>query len=373
MFPMILGIDCRLFSTSFGIGRYTFELVRNLIKLDQVNTYYLFGYQADFKNFKTPVNFHKVITEIPIYSFKEQLSFWRVLRRYPLDLMHFTHFSSPLLYRRPCIATIHDITHTVYPGRKKSHFFHRFSYTLVISSLLKRAKQLIAVSQFTKNDLIRHFQVPSLKIRVIYEGVADEFKPIRQKTLLAKTLKTFKLKPGFLLYTGAHRYHKNLTNLILAFEKLTKTKDFSADLVITGKPDPLYPEPEQLAKTLRLQKRVRFLGAVSEKDLINLYNLASLYVFPSLYEGFGLPLLEAMACGTPVVCSNASSLPEVAGRDAALLFDPTNPQEIAQKILVLYQDPALQKKLIRSGFKRLKQFSWEKMARETLGIYKKYE
>lgn len=372
-----------MFKSSFtGIGRYTFELVKNLQILSAQpqpqpqpqlpHEFVLFFNEPEFTTFTVAApNFKKVLAATPHYSIKEQTKFLKILNREKLDLMHFTHFNAPIKYKKPFIVTIHDLTHTLFPGRKMQGLVYRLAYKAVVKSAVKKAKRIIAVSQNTKEDLQRILNVSTHRIDVVYEGVNEEygqFSDAKKEEAKNYLKQRYKIKPPFLLYTGVHRYHKNLPRLIKAF-KLLALEYPKLQLVITGKEDPIYPEVENEAKTHNLEKKIIFPGLVPEEDLIALYNLAEVYVFPSLYEGFGLPILEAMQCGTPVCASNSSSLPEVAGEGNALFFDPNEETDIAAKIAKLLEDESLRKDLIERGLQRVKDFSWKKMAQEILKIY----
>lgn len=389
---MRIGIDCRMFQSSFtGIGRYTFELVKTLQRLSAQaqtkaqsqselaakNEYILFLNEPEFSSF-TPSepNFKKVLVDAPHYSLKEQTKFLKILNFENLDLMHFTHFNAPIRYKKPFITTIHDLTHNLFPGRKMKSFPYRLAYKAVIKNAVKKAARVIAVSNNTKNDLIKILKVPEEKIEVIYEGTNEEFHLFSdtEREKFTEILKDkYGVTPPFLLYTGVHRYHKNLVRLIEAFKILKENHPLGSNhdlkLVITGRADPLYPEVEEEVTKQNLQDSVIFTGLVNEDELIALYNLANIYVFPSLYEGFGLPILEAFACGTPVVASNISSLPEVAGEGNAVFFNPYDPKDMADKIGKVLSDIKLAGDLIRKGSERLKFFSWEKMAEEILKVY----
>ena len=397
---MRIGIDCRMFKSSFtGIGRYTFELVKNLEKLSaqtsaniQVsadaptkaetivnvnnlaakNEYVLFLNEPEFSNFEpTATNFTKVLVDAPHYSLKEQTKFLKILNEQNLDLMHFTHFNAPIRYRKPFIVTIHDLTHTLFPGRKMTSLPYRLAYRAVVKNAVRKAKIVIAVSNNTKEDLIKILKVPEEKIKVIYEGANEEFRQLTdaEKETSAKILnEKYGIAQPFFLYTGVHRYHKNLTRLIKAF-KFISNKYPDLKLVITGKPDPLYPEAEQEVADQNLEEKVVFTGLITENELIALYNLAEIYIFPSLYEGFGLPILEAFACGAPVCASNISSIPEVAGKDNAIFFNPYEEKDIAEKTLSIFENSARRNKLIQNGLIRIKNFSWKKMAKEILEVY----
>ena len=363
-----------MFSTNFtGIGRYTAELVKNLENNPKATSheFVLFFNEPEFSKFKSKQpNFKSILVDAPHYSLKEQTQFLKILNEQKLDLMHFTHFNAPIRYKKPFIVTIHDLTHTLFPGRKMRALPYRLAYRKVIKNAVKKAKHIIAVSENTKRDLTRIHKIKPDKITTIYEGANKEFHQLKAEEL-TKYKKTIQAKYGisqpFLLYTGVHRYHKNLPRLIKAFSLIAhKQKDLN--LVITGKPDPLYPEAEQARKQFHLEKRIHLTGLVPEDELIALYNLAEAYVFPSLYEGFGLPVLEAFSCGTPVIASNVSSIPEIAGR-AALFFDPEDPKDIAEKIQKLLKDHSLKNDLIQKGLSRVKAFSWQKMAKEILSLY----
>lgn len=365
-----IGIDCRMYSSNFtGIGRYTFELVKNLQKLDQENTYILFFNDPEYEKFQETKNFKKRLVNAKHYSLKEQTKFLKALLKEKLDLVHFPHFNVPILYRKPYIVTIHDLTLSFYPGKKLTKKHHRVGYHLTLENSLKTSKKIISVSENTKKDILTLHKISEEKIATIYNGLNPEFKEQTNQTIVKTTLEKYKIQKPFLLYTGVWRSHKNLTNLIRAFKKLREIYNLDIELVITGKEDPHYPEVKQQAFGLKLEQHVKFVGLVPEKDLVNLYSSAEIYCFPSLYEGFGLPPLEAMACKTPVAASNISSIPEICGKNNLVLFNPANVDDIAEKIYTLYTDKTLQEKLTTRGLEHIKQFSWQKM---TESIHKEY-
>jgi len=369
---MRIGIDCRLFSSNFtGIGRYTHELVDNIIelnrKLKEPHQLVLFFNNPEYHNFKTIAPIKKVLVNAKHYSLKEQTRFLRILNKEKLDHVHFPHFNVPILYRRPYTVTIHDLTLSLFPGRKMTKWYHRLAYYFTIKNATKRAKKIISVSKNTKEDIIKYLKRDPGKIEVIYHGINSNFKLIEDAHKLDKTLHKYHIKKQFLLYAGVWRNHKNLPGLIRAF-KMLKEKNIDLQLVITGKSDPNYPEVKNTVKKLDLKNEVIFPGLVEEKELIHLYNAAFIFVFPSLYEGFGLPPLESMRCGTPVVASNTSSVPEVCGEDNALFFDPHNTEDIAEKIETLYKDADLQAELIERGIQHTATFTWEKMAKKTFDV-----
>lgn len=371
---MRIGIDARMYSSGFtGIGRYVFELVRHLAKLDDTTEYVCFLNPVEFEFFR-PLrdNFRAVKVNAPHYSFAEQTQFLSALKKEKLDLMHFTHFNAPLFYRQKSVVTIHDLTLSFFPGKKMTKFVHRFAYNLVLRKAVQHASHLIAVSENTKKDLRDLLQTPAEKIEVISNGVGKEFQPGASTDLSRQQIrKKWDIRNGYLLYTGVWRDHKNLVGLIDAMGELTVKNNFTGQLVITGRPDPIYaPEVYAAVEKNHLENTVIFTGLVSDEDLLQLYQNARVFVLPSFYEGFGLPPLEAMACGIPVAVSNVSSIPEVCGDGNAVFFDPHNINEMAAGISRAWNDEALRKNLRERGLRRAAEFSWEHMARETLAVYR---
>lgn len=374
---MRIGIDARLYTSAFtGIGRYVYELIDNLLKIDEHNEYVLFFNKAGFDEFKNPRahdgksgrGVEKILVNAAHYSFSEQWRFFKILRGANLDLMHFTHFNAPVFYRRPSVVTIHDLTLSLYPGKKMNGWLYRVAYHVIIKSIVHRAKKIIAVSQNTKNDLVKILRADEKKIEVIHEGANKMFHKISDDKIVTDFLGKIGLGRPYILYTGVWRNHKNLVNLIKTFAILKHKYRFAGKLVITGKEDPWYPEVKQTVRDERLEGMVRFTGLVPDEDLVLLYNGAAVYVFPSFYEGFGLPALEAFACGIPLCAAKSSSLPEICG-NAAVFFDPHNPDDMAEKIASVLNDKQKADELIARGHERLKEFSWERMACETLKIY----
>lgn len=367
-----IGIDCRMYSSRFtGIGRYVYELTRNVFLLDTQNEYVLFFNDPEYDAFIPP---NERVTKMRVnarhYSFSEQVKFLFQLRKQKLDLMHFTHFNAPILYKHPSIVTIHDLTLSFYPGKKMTSPIHRFAYRKTIRSAVGNAKKAIAVSRNTKKDIQTILKTDPKKIEVIYEAVDEAFRRIEDDTYKMKLKEKLGIEGPFILYTGVWRSHKNLPNLIKAFLLLKKEYGYDGKLVITGKHDPLYASDIfQMPETVELDDQIVFTGMVEELELIALYNAAQVYAFPSLYEGFGLPPLEAMQCGTPVAASSVSCIPEVCGEDNALFFDPENPSDIADKIFTITSNKAVRERLINNGLKHVKNFSWQKMAKQTLQLY----
>ncbi|MBD3360190.1 glycosyltransferase, partial [Candidatus Peregrinibacteria bacterium] len=345
---MKIGIDCRMFSSNFtGIGRYSYELVKQLIKINdkekRKHELVLFFNNPEYKKYNPPnPAVKKVLVKAKHYSFAEQTRFLHKLNKEKCDTVHFPHFNIPIFYRKPYVVTIHDLILTFFHGHKMTSWHHRLAYNLIIKNSIKKSKKIIAVSNSTKQDIIANFKVPEEKIEVVYNGISPSFTLIQNPSKYKKTLSRYNIDKQFLLYTGVWRSHKNLVNLIEAFNILKNKKSLDLKLVITGKPDPYYPEVKETIKRLNLKEDVILTGLVQEKELVHLYNAAHIYVFPSLYEGFGLPPLESMKCGTPVAASETSSIPEICGEKNAVFFDPKNPRDIAKKIYMIYKNTDLQ-------------------------------
>ncbi len=371
---MRIGIDARMYGVGFtGIGRYTAELIDQLAKQDQDNDYVIFLRKEAFESFQVPnERFNKVLADFPHYSIGEQLGFLKVLNNEKLDLMHFTHFNAPVLYSLPFIVTIHDLTLSFFPGKKMTSFIHRMAYHFVIRRVTKNAKKIIAVSNNTKNDLIKALKVNPEKVEVVYNGVSATFGGVTP-TPRPDLMKKLGLSKPFFLYTGVWRDHKNIVGLLKAFAAFNEETGKQHELVITGPHNPTYHEVPDTIKELNIEKDVHLVGLVSEEDIYALYLNALAYVFPSFYEGFGLPPLEAMQCGTPTLVSNVSALPEVCGEGNSLFFDPRNLDDIKEKMKIIATDASVRQRLIDRGKERVKFFNWEKMASSVLKIYNSFE
>lgn len=371
---MRIGIDARMYSSNFtGIGRYTYELLHHLLEIDKENEYVVFVNKEGKDHFKAPNERVKVVyVNAKHYSFAEQTRFLLDIKKAKVDLMHFTHFNAPIMYRGKSVVTIHDLTLSFFPGEKMNTYLHRWAYNRVLNSSTRKAAQIIAVSNNTKKDLVKVLGVPEEKINVIYEAVDDHFNNTHDYDKELELREKYGLGRKFFLYTGVWREHKNIVGLITAFDVFLKhTAHKDIELVLTGRDDPKYKYVKDVSVQKGIGDKVKFLGLVPEEELPHLYRLAYAYVFPSFYEGFGLPPLEAMASGTPVVASNVSCIPEICGEGNALYFDPYSIFDMAEKMDKVAYDQRLYNELIDKGVEHVKQFSWRKMAEETLAVYKK--
>lgn len=269
---------------------------------------------------------------------------------------------SPRVSPVPTIVTVHDLSYFNYPDEfLKKDLYQLKNWT---KYSVEKAKKVIAVSITTKKDIVKHYNIPEEKITVIYNGYEkqNQKSKIKNQNYISK----FKIKSPYILYVGTLQPRKNITTLIKAFQKfLGINPEFK--LLIVGKKGWLFNEIFQQVRDLKVEKSVKFLGFIPEKDLINLYKNAFCFVMPSFYEGFGIPILEAMNFNTPVISSFASSLPEV-GSEACLYFDPNSADALFDKLIELKNNDTLRQELIKKGRERIKLFSWQKCATETLEI-----
>ncbi len=372
---MRIGIDARFYGTlGKGLGRYTQQLITHLEKMDTENTYFIFLRSENFDvyNPQNP-NFHKVLADVPWYSWKEQLLFPRILLKYRCDVVHFTHFNVPLFYTRSFVLTVHDLILFHFPTIRSTtrsvlgYWMKYLMYRIILWSALSRARRIITVSQYTRDDISSNFHIEKEKMIVTYQAATD----IREKGNVENTkydprpfVSEYGILSKYFLYVGNAYPHKNLERLLEAFQRINDTQII---LVLVGKKDYFYERLQRYVERRSIQ-RVIFTGEVSDGDLECLYRGAMAYVFPSLYEGFGLPPFEAMALGTPVVAASRAALPEVLG-SAALYFDPEDIEDMTKKLVLLSGDEKLRADLVEKGYRRVKEFSWTRLAQDTQEVY----
>ena len=370
--PKTIGIDARMYGyAQTGIGNYIRHLLQCIFEMDKKNEYVIFLMPEEYDKFDLPnKRIRKMKVSAKWYGWKEQLLFPFQLYKERLDLMHFTHFNSPILYFKRSIVTIHDITPFFFPGHKMRSIIRRIGFRTVFFSSVKKASKVIAVSENTKNDIANYFKIKKNKINVIYEGTDSQFKVISDNQKITDIKKRYNITKPFIFYTGVWRNHKNLVGLIKAFEILRNKHKLDYQLALGGKEDPYYPEVRETWEKLGLESEIIRTGFIDQKDLPLFYNAAKAFIIPSFYEGFGLIGLEAFSCGIPVISSNTTSLPEILG-NAAIYFDPNSPEEMAEKIKLVLTDKKLYNKLKDKGFKQVEKYSWEKMGKETMDVYGK--
>jgi glycosyltransferase involved in cell wall biosynthesis len=362
-----IGIDARKLH-DFGIGTYIRNLLRHLARLDRDSEFVLLCRPEDAPALASlGPNFRPIVERAPNYSIAEQLRVPVVLQRERVTLFHAPHYVLPPLVRCRSVVTIHDCIHLMFPQYLPNRIALAYARTS-IRLAARRATRVLTVSESSKRDILRFVDTEPEKIDVIYNAYDERFGVEPREEDVVRVRERFQLHDEFVLYVGNVKPHKNLERLIEAFDRVRKRGLDHLKLVIIGDEISKYTSLRRAVHKHQLHKYVRFLGYVPEETLAVMYRLAGVFVFPSLYEGFGLPPLEAMASGTPVVTSNVSSLPEVAG-DAALLVDPYDPESIAGGIERVLTDEQLRRDLRRKGVARAKQFSWEQSVGRVREIY----
>ena len=361
-----------------GVGQYSLQLLSALSEIDTKNEYYIclqkkLNNHHPIFNLRNKNNFTFMEDNISAIGPKKQFFYYRLLskNRFKFDLLHSLNSELPLYCNIKRIVTFHDLKYLKYP-----YFLNKFStikakylkYTMKKGA--EKANKIIAVSRSTKKDIIDLLGINGEKIEVIYEASnIGLYSPKNEGILNSDILKKYAIQKPYFLYVGEKRPHKNLEGLIKAFAIYKEKYDSrNSSLVLTGKKYSTYHEYMIIAERLGVKDNLIFTGFIPEKYLKTIYSEAEALLLISFYEGFGIPILEAMECGIPVVTSNISSMPEVAG-EAALLVDPNNIQEIAEAMNNIVSSKTLRKQLIESGLKRVKQFSWERTARQTLKVY----
>jgi glycosyltransferase involved in cell wall biosynthesis len=369
---MRIAIDIRKIN-EFGIGTYIWNLVRNLAAIDERNEYLLIGSNRNFHELgPLPPNYKQLYQP-------EEDSWWRhhitipfAVQRQNVDLVHVPHHEAPFFSPSKLLVTIHDCVHLLFPQEDSSKFRNYRSY-LKTKRVVESAKHVLAVSKSTKEDLMNIFELPESKISVVHNALDERFAFSHTADERKHVLERYQLKDPFVLYAGKIRPHKNLNRLIEAFavlksELIEDEKYKNLKLIIIG--DELSKHQYLRLTVIRsgAQQDVRFFGFVPYPILRVFYQSATLFAFPSLYEGFGLPPLEAMANRTPVLASNTSSLPEVLD-DAAVLVNPENVFDIARGMKLLLFDEVLRQKLVQKGVDQVAKFSWKVAAQNVMETY----
>jgi glycosyltransferase involved in cell wall biosynthesis len=369
---MRIAIDIRKIN-QFGIGTYIWNLIRNLGAVDTSNEYRLIGSDQNFQELgPLPPNFKQLPQPEQDAAWLDHFVLPMALRKHQVDIFHVTHHESPIAVPARLVVTIHDCVHILFPQENLSRFRNYQRY-LRTKRVVNRADKVIAVSDSTKDDLINIFNVMPSKISVIHNALDDRFTLTTAAEDSAQVLERYQLKDPFILYSGRIRPHKNLHRLIEAFAVLKNELGNTGPLrnlklIIIG--DELSQHQYLRLTVIRsgVQQDVRFFGFVPYPVLRVFYQSAAMFAFPSLYEGFGLPPLEAMANRTAVLASNTSSLPEVL-EDAALLVNPENVFEIARGMKTILMDEAVRHRLIEKGIRQVTKFSWHLAAKRVVETY----
>jgi glycosyltransferase involved in cell wall biosynthesis len=424
---MKIGIDCRTIlnpsgGEQAGVAHYTYYLVKNLIDIDSENQYVLF-FDKRFKDISEFSKYKNVIVKyFPNHRWKKYLPFiysqvliLKTINRENLDIFHSPANTLPLGYKKKSVITVHDLGIYKFPDFFPRNRFSGQAYAtrVLVPKSISRAEKIIAVSKNTKKDIVEEFGTDEEKIEVVYEGVLTKKEICHDISSLDEIKKHHGIAGKFILFLGTIEPRKNIVMLVKAFRSASLIYDSPLrdyQLIIAGARGwhdaPVYqvisdanasilgisekrsgserrsgldirPKPKKaqqgerrVASGRRVTQPIKYIGYASHADKMALLCNTSCFVFPSLYEGFGLPVLEAMSLGAPVITSNISSLPEVTGSDGAILVDPSKESEIADAIVKIISDDGLRESLVISGHKRSKYFSWRKCAKETLEVYK---
>jgi len=361
---MRIGIDIHTIGAhQTGNETYIKNIVSNMNDDHDLYLYYtktnrenLPDWKANFKK----ISPHNSLLRIPV-------SFPLALKRDKIDVAHFQYVIPPV---SPCptVVMIHDISYEFFP-----EFFHPLSrkrMQLLIPYSARKSSHVLTVSEYSKQQIIKKYGIPEDKITVTYNGVSDNFRIINDQGYIDTILQRFSLTKPFILAVGNLQPRKNIERLVRVYANLKKLDKIEQDLVLVGKVDYKGHKIFDIIKDNNVEKFVKITGYVNDEELVALYNKADIFVYPSLYEGFGLPLIESMACGTPVITSNVSSLPEVAG-EAALYIDPESDDDLEDQLLKLSANNDLKKLLVDKGIDQVKKFSWKKAAQDTTNIFEK--
>ncbi len=360
-----------------GIGQYQYNLLQTLFRIDQKNSYHLYAFNlrdnarySDL-NFQTPHN----NVSMKAHNIPQRLiTAWWLAVRYPYlekiteecDLYQISEICQQPT-KKKTVAFIHDLTTIHFP---KYHLAkNKLLYHFRFKNIKRYADAVLTNSEHTKEDIVTRLGIPAHKVHVTYFGTHERFKPIKDKAALMKTQAKYNIQDPYICYIGTIEPRKNIKNLLKAFKKLKDTKHIPHKLLLIGKDGWFFEEIYKAIGTLGLENDVIRTGFIPDEDIPSLLNGCDCFVYPSFYEGFGLPVLEALACGAPTVTSRVSSLPEVGG-DAVKYIEPNDPSDIAEKILQFIGSKDERILYATRGIKRSKQFSWEKCAQQTLDVYK---
>jgi glycosyltransferase involved in cell wall biosynthesis len=362
-----IGIDGRKLH-DYGIGTYVRNLVSELARQDGDESYHVLCREPD-RDFVRSLGarFEPLVEHAGHYSLREQISVPRALSRARVQLFHAPHYVVSPLTRCPYVVTIHDCIHLRFPQYLPKRGAHFYAKTMMHMAA-RRACRVLTVSEASKQDILHYLDVPAAKVEVIYNALDERLAAPPTAADIQRVRERYLLTAPFILYTGNIKPHKNVDRLIEAYSLLRPRGFEHVKLLIIGDEISKYPNLRRLIHRFQLHQHVRFLGFVPDATLAALYRLASVFVFPSLYEGFGLPPLEAMALGAPVITSNVSSLPEVVG-DAALLIDPMDSGAIADAMARVLGDAALREDLVRRGHARVGCFSWARSVARVRDVY----
>lgn len=369
---MHISIDARgaAWYAGTGIGTYTMQIVRHLLDIDNCNNYYLFWSGREYGKFKSYPNVKVSISSRKHHRFWENYYIPEQLKNKNIDIYHVPQNGIGLPQRKNClyVATIHDLIPYIMPETVGKGYLSKFISQM--PGIISSTDMIITVSEWSKKDIMRIFNIPEERIAVTHLAADDMFVPMDKSSALQHIKEKYGIDRNFILYIGGFSPRKNVKSILVAFSMIYKnfSKDYRVVIIGSSKDDHQFLI--KLSQNLGIGDKVFFTGYVPYEDLPYFYNGADVFVYPSLYEGFGLPPLEAMSCGTPTITSNVSSIPEVVG-DGALLINPFDTEELAKAMEKVLEDPGLKADLISRGFERAAEFNWRKTAQQTLEVYEK--
>jgi len=366
-----VGIDCRMINES-GIGRYIFNIISEISKKNtfskKIDFYLFFFNPEDSLKLKLPSNFKIIHAPFLWHSIGEQTIFLQLINIYNLDIFHSPHPNMPYLYSKKFILTLHDLTMLHHKTGRAStysyplYFLKWFVFKISLYFAVSRAFKIVTVSNYVKDQIVKTFKIPPDKVEVIYNGVSDTIYEEKDPLVIDKVLHNFGIDKKYLFYVGNAYPHKNLENLILAFELFNKKQEFF--LILAGKEDFFY---SRLKKEYGKIQNVKFLGSCTDSDLRSLYSSCELFVYPSISEGFGIQIIEALKCGCKIACSKNTVFPEIAG-EFAIYFDPFSVSDIQEK---LTKSLNITKKEFFKNYEEnfLDKYSWKISAQKHLELY----
>lgn len=376
---MKIGIEGqRLFRVKkHGMDMVALELIKNLQLIDKENEYFIFIKPDEDKSCLTETeNFHIIELEGGAYPIWEQKTLPKAAEKYGCDILHCTSNTAPIKCSIPLIVTLHDIIYleSISLFKKGGTWYQKFGNMYrryIVPRVVEKSKKIITVSHFEKNRIRDFFGFPETdqKLVAVYNGVGEHFKPITDPEILENVKTKYKLPDRYIFFLGNTDPKKNTKGVLKAFSDYLKSTDDAIKLVMLDYEEKALDALLAEIGDKSLREHIHLTGYVVNTDLPAIYSLANLFLYPSLRESFGIPMLEAMKCGAPVITSNTSSMPEVAG-DGAMFIDPFNPEEITLAMQRMLTDEKIRQQYIEKGFKQSEKFSWKQMAIEVLNLYK---
>lgn len=369
---MRIGIEAqRIFRTNkHGMDYVVLEEIKELQKMDTRNEYFIFVAPGEDRCLKDSKNVHIIEIGGNFYPIWEQFTLPKAVKELNLDLLHCTSNTAPIRCKLPLILTLHDIIF-LEPRDKSNQSLYQnlgwFYRRLVVPKILKKCKRIITVSNFEKNNIMTKLGIPEDKIVMIYNGYNSWFRPVQDINLVyRKYIDT----QGYFFFLGNTDPKKNTERTLVAYSKYLEKSDVKRKLLMADLDKDYLDGIIERNQIENIRRWIVMPGYIVNSDLPFIYNSAFAFLYTSLRESFGIPLLEAMACGTPVITSNTSSMPEIGGADV-IMVNPESPEEIAEKMLLLEEDDTLYRKQEEAGLKRAKQFSWQQTAEELLNVYER--